>query len=234
MSEPIKLREPIMTFNARDRVMRDGVEVEKGVILTPTWLEQHEDFLTNMWSLYTVYPDIYLDHITPVKSNFKLFPYQRLFLRACMRYTNVYITAARATSKTFLAILAKYLQCMFLPHHVGSIVAPNKSQASKITKQKVQEIWRIWPLLKDELEVYGGEPRANFSKDYAELYFKNGSKLSVVGALDSDRGIRTHATLIDEARKLYQFCKDILLFCYFILDEVGGLYNEMLYLQNHQ
>jgi hypothetical protein len=41
---------------------------------------------------------------------------------------------------------------------------------------------------------------ANFGKDYVELFFKNGSRLSVVGALDSDRGIRTHATLIDEAR----------------------------------
>ena len=119
-----------------------------------------------------------------------------------MRYTHIFITASRATSKTFLSILAKYLQCVFLPNHVGSIVAPNKTQAAKITKQKIQEIWRIWPLLKNELELYNGEPHANFGKDYTELYFKNGSKLSVVGALDSDRGIRTHATLIDEARKI--------------------------------
>ena len=41
---------------------------------------------------------------------------------------------------------------------------------------------------------------ANFGKDYIELFFKNGSKLTVVGALDSDRGLRTHATLIDEVR----------------------------------
>jgi len=41
---------------------------------------------------------------------------------------------------------------------------------------------------------------ANFGKDYIELFFKNGSRLTVVGALDSDRGLRTHATLIDEAR----------------------------------
>lgn len=100
-----------------------------------------------------------------------------------MRYTNIYITAARATSKTFLSILAKYLQCVFLPNHVGSIVAPNKSQAAKISKQKIQEIWRIWPLLKNELEpgVTDGV-HANFSKDYVELYFRNGAKLTVVGA----------------------------------------------------
>lgn len=111
-----------------------------------------------------------------------------------MRYTTIYITAARATSKTFLSILAKYLQCVFLPNHVGSIVAPNKQQAAKISRQKIEELWRIWPLLEKEVD------KANFGKDYVEIYFKNGSKMSVVGALDSDRGLRTHATLIDEAR----------------------------------
>ncbi len=197
----ILLRDPdSSTFNNREKVFRDGIELEKGVVITEAWLRKNEELLYDCWSLYTVYPDIYLDMILPEGSNFHLFEYQRIFLRVCMRYTHIYITAARATSKTFLSILAKYLQCVFLPGHVGSIVAPNKSQASKITKQKVQEIWRIWPLLKNELELYNGEPHANFGKDYVELFFKNGSKLSVVGALDSDRGIRTHATLIDEAR----------------------------------
>lgn len=197
----IKLRDPDeSTFNKHERIYRDGIELDKGTVITEPWLQKNEELLSDCWNIYTVYPDIYLDLIKPVDSNFNLFPYQRMFLRVCMRYTHIYITAARATSKTFLSILAKYLQCVFLPGHVGSIVAPNKSQAAKITKQKIQEIWRIWPLLKKELELYNGEPHANFGKDYTELYFKNGSKLSVVGALDSDRGIRTHATLIDEAR----------------------------------
>lgn len=197
----IKLRDPDeSTFNKHERIYRDGIELDKGTVITEQWLQKNEELLYDYWNIYTVYPDIYLDLIKPVDSNFYLFPYQRMFLRVCMRYTHIYITAARATSKTFLSILAKYLQCVFLPGHVGSIVAPNKSQAAKITKQKIQEIWRIWPLLKNELELYNGEPHANFGKDYTELYFKNGSKLSVVGALDSDRGIRTHATLIDEAR----------------------------------
>lgn len=182
------------TFSSINRLYHDGIELEKGVVLTPSFLERNEDLIANCMQTWSAYPDIYLDLITPEDSNFVLFPYQRIFLRACMRYTNIFITAARATSKTFLSILAKYLQCMFLPNHVGSIVAPNKQQASKITKQKVEEIWRLWPLLEKEVE------KSNFGKDYVDLFFKNGSRLSVVGALDSDRGIRTHATLIDEAR----------------------------------
>lgn len=197
----ITLREPpSFSLNTHKKVIRDGIELEKGVVITQDWLERNESFLSDCWSLYAAYPDIYLDMIKPADSNFDLFPFQRIFLRACMRYTTIFITAARATSKTFLSILAKYLQCVFIPGHVGSIVAPNKNQAAKITKQKVQEIWRIWPLLKNELETYQGDAHANFGKDYTELFFKNGSKLSIVGALDSDRGLRTHATLIDEAR----------------------------------
>lgn len=202
VQEPIRLRDPeASTFNARERIIRDGIELEKGVVITEDWLKKNEGLLFDCWEIFSAYPDIYLDMIKPVGSNFTLFPYQRLFLRACMRYTTIYITAARATAKTFLSILAKYLQCMFVPNHVGSIVAPNKNQAAKISKQKIEEIWRIWPLLANELEVYQGGPHANFGKDYCDLYFKNGSRLSIVGAMDSDRGLRTHATLIDEARK---------------------------------
>lgn len=198
----IQLTNPdTLQFNTQNKIYHQGIELEKGVVLTPYFLEKNQDFLQECFQLFVSYPDIFLDLITPENSNFTLFPYQRIFLRACMRYTSIYITAARATSKTFLSILGKYLQCIFLPNHVGSIVAPNKAQAAKISKQKIQEIWRIWPLLKKELEpgITDGV-HANFGKDYVELFFKNGARLTVVGALDSDRGLRTHATLIDEAR----------------------------------
>ena len=198
----IKLTDPdTMQFNTQDKLYKDGIELEKGVVITSYFLERNQNFFMECFQLWAAYPDVFLDFITPENTNFQLFPYQRIFLRACMRYTSIFITAARATSKTFLSILAKYLQCVFLPNHVGSIVAPNKQQAAKITKQKIQEIWRIWPLLKNELEPGNTDGvHANFGKDYTELFFKNGSRLMVVGALDSDRGIRTHATLIDEAR----------------------------------
>ena len=190
-----------LQFNTQDKLYHEGIELEKGVVITPYFLEKNQDFLQECFQIFSAYPDVFLDLITPQDSTFNLFPYQRIFLRACMRYTSIYITAARATSKTFLSILAKYLQCVFLPNHVGSIVAPNKAQAAKISKQKIMEIWRIWPLLKNELEPGMTEGvHANFGKDYVELFFKNGARLTVVGALDSDRGIRTHATLIDEAR----------------------------------
>lgn len=203
MEEPIRLLDPDSSlFNSSKRIYHDNIELEKGVVITNEWLEKNEDFLFDCWETFVSYPDIYLDIITPIESNFKLFPYQRIFLRAAMRYTHLYITAARGTSKSFLSILAKFLQCTFVPNHVGSIVAPNIAQAAKIGRQKLEEIMRIWPLLERELEVQGGKPHVNFGKDYVKAYFKNGSVLEVVGALDSSRGLRTHATFLDEVRDL--------------------------------
>lgn len=178
----ITLRDPTSIYNSQNRLFRDGVELEKGVVITEDFLERNEKFLEEELQLYTVYPDIYLDMIKPIDSQFDLFPYQRLFLRALMRYNQIYITATRAASKSFLSVLGLYLQCVFIPNHKCSTVAPVKTQGVKIMRQKVEEILKIWPLLEKELEIFMGKPHMNFSKDVAELYFKNGSKFTCEGA----------------------------------------------------
>lgn len=195
MGEIITLCSPDRSdFTSNQILYRDGIVLEKGVIISPEFLERNEELLQQYYQSFSAYPDIYLDLITPVNSSIDLFPYQRIFLRACMRYRTIHITAARAASKTFLSILAKYLQACFVPGHRCFIVAPNKTQAAKISKQKIHEIWKMWPLLEKEIE------KSNFGKDYVDLVFKNGSTFSIVGALDSDRGLRNHSGLIDESR----------------------------------
>jgi hypothetical protein len=106
----IQLTDPdSLQFNTQDKLYHDGIELEKGVVITPDFLERNEDLIADSIQLFSAYPDVFLDLITPSQSTLVLFPFQRIFLRACMRYTSIYITAARATSKTFLSILAKYL-----------------------------------------------------------------------------------------------------------------------------
>lgn len=196
----ITLRDPTTIYNSQNRLFRDGVELEKGVVIAEDFLKKNEEFLEKELNLFTVYPDIYLDVIKPTDSQFSLFPYQRLFLRALMRYNQIYITATRAAAKSFLSVLGLYLQCVFIPGHRCSIVAPVKTQGVKIMRQKVEEILKIWPLLEKELEVFMGKPHMNFSKDVAELYFKNGSKFTCEAATDSSRGLRLHSTFLDEVR----------------------------------
>ena len=180
---------------------RDGTIIEKGVILNEDYLEENFEEIGSAMSIFTAYPDVYLDLIKPQDSSFGLFFYQRITLRALMRFKDIYVTAPRAFSKSFITILALILQCIFMPGTKRFICAPNKSQAAQIAKEKIVEIYDRWPMLRKE--IVGGEisdTPGNFGKDYVTLKFRNGSQFDVVGALDSQRGGRRHGGLVDETR----------------------------------
>ena len=120
---------------------REGIKIEKGVTLTSEYLESIERLLRKYVTFFTAYPDLFLDLIAPKDSTFKLYFYQRIVLRAMMRYKEVYIVACRAFSKSFLTILAIILQCIFIPGTKRFICAPNKNQAAQIAKEKIVEIY---------------------------------------------------------------------------------------------
>ena len=180
---------------------REGTQIDKGVILNEYYLQENLGNIGDVMSIFTAYPDIYLDIIKPQDSSFTLFFYQRITLRALMRFKDIFVTAPRAFSKSFITILAMILQCIFIPGTKRFICAPNKTQAAQIAKEKIVEIYDRWPLLRKE--IIGGEisdTPGNFGKDYVTLKFRNGSQFDVVGALDSQRGGRRHGGLIDEVR----------------------------------
>lgn len=193
MSNLIKKHDDLFDDSVVQRGVRDGIEIEKGVVLNEDYLKEHFNEIGDMFSIFTAYPDIYLDLIKPQDSNFELFFYQRITLRAVMRYKDIFITAPRAFSKSFITILGLILQCVFIPGTKRFICAPNKNQSAQIAKEKIVEIYDHWPLLRKE--VIGGEisdTPGNFGKDYVTLKFRNGSQFDVVGALDSQRGGRRH------------------------------------------
>ena len=194
-------RQELMADEFVERAEREGIELEKGAVLTNEYLERHYDELCKWINLFTAYPDYYLDIIRPADSEFSLFFYQRFTLRALMRFKDVFITAPRAFSKSFITILALFLQCVFIPGRKVFMTANTKQQAAQITKEKIYEIYDHWPLLKKEiigweLNDYPG----NFGKDYVTLKFRNGSVFDVVLAGDAARGGRRHGGMIDEIR----------------------------------
>ena len=156
--------------------------LKKVLKLLKTFLLRNEKFFADLTQLYTVYPDIYLDTIQPENSQFDLFPYQRCFLRSLMRYNQVYITATRAASKSFLSVLGMFLQCVFIPGPQMFTHCASQNTRRKNLQRKIAEILKIWPLLEKELEVFMGKPHINLSKDVGEAYFKNGSLFTVEGA----------------------------------------------------
>ncbi len=183
------------------RGQREGIEIDKGAVLTTPYLEAHEDLFRKYADFFTAYPDLFLDLIKPEGSSFTLFFYQRIVLRAIMRFKEVFVVACRAFSKSFLTIIAMFLQCVFIPGTKRFICAPNKNQSAQIAKEKIFEIYNNWPLLRRE--IVGGDitdTPGNFGKDYVTLKFRNGSQFDVVGALDSQRGGRRNGGLIDEIR----------------------------------
>ena len=180
---------------------REGTIIEKGVILNEDYLMNNKEKIGDVMSIFSAYPDVYLDLIKPQDSSFTLFFYQRITLRGLMRFKDIFVTAPRAFSKSFITILAMILQCIFIPGTKRFICAPNKTQAAQIAKEKIVEIYDRWPMLRKE--IIGGEisdTPGNFGKDYVTLKFRNGSQFDVVGALDSQRGGRRHGGLIDEVR----------------------------------
>ena len=201
MSKKIFKEHNLFDREIMQRGEREGIELEKGAILTEAYLSEHETLFRQYCDFFTAYPDIFLDLIKPADSTFTLFFYQRIVLRALMRFKEVYVVACRAFSKSFITILALFLQCIFIPGTKRFICAPNKNQSAQIAKEKLVEIYDKFPLLRRE--VIGGdisETPGNFGKDYVTIKFRNGSQFDVVGALDSQRGGRRHGGLIDEIR----------------------------------
>ena len=173
---------------------KPSVEIPKNVKLTQEYVQENRDHILDMMEWFLNYPDVFIDMITPSYSNFQLFFYQRIFLRASIRYRYHYCVAPRAFSKSFVSILAGYLRCMFLPGSKFFQAAPGKSQGAEIAKQKLDEILELFPLLKNEYVKY------NSGKDYVQVVFKNGSIFQVIAGLNSTRGQRANGGILDEVR----------------------------------
>ena len=180
--------------NGITKYFRDGVELEKGVNLTQERIENNRQLYEKIWQFFSAYPDLYIDLITPSNSEMSLFFYQRIFLRSLMRYKQIAIIAPRAFSKTFISVLGIILQCIFIPKTKRFICAPKKQQGAKVAREKFDEIFDKYPLLRKEVLSY------TTSTENIKLTFRNGSIFDVVAALDSQRGGRRNGGLIDEVR----------------------------------
>ena len=142
------------------------------------------------------YPDKFIDFLCGEKSKFKLFFYQRIFLRAVIRHRYAYATFPRAYSKSFLSVLTLIIRCILYPGAKLFVCSGGKEQAASIAKEKVEELCELIPALKKEIDWRPG--KTLMGKDYVKVEFKNGSRLDVVAARNSARGGRRHGGLLEE------------------------------------
>lgn len=143
-------------------------------------------------SYYRMYPDRFIDLISPPDSKVKLFFYQRMMLRVSFRYQQVFFTMTRGSAKSFTQILALYLKCVMYGDLKLFIAAPTALQAAKISQDNIEDIWKYFPLLENEVK------QKYFNKDSTKIIFHNGSRLDVVQVAQSARGGRRHGGAIEE------------------------------------
>jgi hypothetical protein len=84
--------------------------------------------------------------------------------------------------------------CIFKPGVKLFICAPKKEQSAKVAREKITEILDLFPILEKEIVT------KNFGGDYIRISTRNGSIFDVCAAIDSTRGGRRNAGLIDEFR----------------------------------
>lgn len=180
----------LMTLSLDKSTKKYGLSEER--------IEKQIPALTEAFSFYREYPDIFV-YVLCGESNpekFELFFYQRVFLRAAMRHRYAYATFPRAYSKSFLSILVLMLRCILYPGSKLFITTGGKEQAAGIAREKVEELCKLIPGLKNEIDWRPGKTIA--SKDMVSYRFKNDSNLDIIAARQSSRGKRKHGGLIEE------------------------------------
>lgn len=175
---------------------KDGIQIQKGFMLTEDWVLKNRDTIEKWLNCWLAYPDIMLDIYKPSDSQFKFYFYQRLFMRATMRFRYVFGTFTRAYSKSFMSILTRFVRCSLLPGEKSFVCTDVKKTGVKVMSEKITEIFRLFPLLEKEVLV------KHESNDYIEIIFRNGSMFDVVGTTAGTRGIRRHSGVFDEAALL--------------------------------
>ena len=145
------------------------------------------------------YPDMFIDFMAGPDGgpqHFKLYFYQRIFLRAAMRHKYIYAVFPRAYSKSFLSMMVLMCRAILYPRCKLFITSGGKEQAAGIVKEKVQEICTLIPAFQKEIDWRRGQTLEG--KDYVKYVFKNGSYFDNIAARESSRGKRRHGGLIEE------------------------------------
>ena len=173
----------------------------KKIGLSEERIEAIKPALRQYIAYWREYPDMFIDFLQdggdPTRDRkLKFYFYQRVFLRAAMRYKYVYMVFPRAYSKSFLSVMVLMCRCVLYPRSKLFVTSGGKEQAAGIIKEKVTEICTLVPAFERELDRRPGKTKEG--KDYCQYMFKNGSYFDNIAARESSRGKRRHGGLIEE------------------------------------
>ena len=174
---------------------------QKKIGISPERIEAIKPQLREYIAFWREYPDLFVDFMQtggdPEKElTFNLFFYQRVFLRAAMRFKYVYAVYPRAYSKSFLSVLILMIRAILYPRARLFSTAGGKEQAASILQEKIDDICTKIPAFNREIDWTRGETKVG--KDSCIYRFKNGSTIQNLAATERSRGQRFHGGLIEE------------------------------------
>ena len=156
-------------------------------------LHNYYNFIS--WAKF--YPDLLLDLMKPETGGINLHLDQRIFLRCDVRFMSMYGVFSRGYGKTFDEVLSMVVVAMLFPNIELALSAQTKENAADLLKAKWNEISKLYPLLKNELQ---DDPK--FSKGNAFIEFKNGSTIDAIANAQSTKGQRRRRLKIEESALL--------------------------------
>ena len=181
----------------KDLLELSRIKSNKKIGLSEERIKAQLPIIRQYIAFWREYPDIFVDFLCGKNSeHFKLYFYQRVFLRAVMRHRYAYATFPRAYSKSFLSMLVLLIRCILYPGCHLFVTTGGKEQAASIAKEKIDELCLLIPGLNNELDMARGKTKS--SKDDIQLMFKNGSKLDIMAASQRSRGKRKTGGLMEE------------------------------------
>lgn len=175
---------------------RTGIAKQSDKLIFEQRIDNVFDHARNLIAFFRQYPDIFIDFIKGEDCTFRFLTYQRVFLRVIMRHRYTYATFPRAYSKSFLTMMAQMISCILYPNSHLFTTTGGKEQAASITMSKVQEICKLIPALKREIDWTRGVTKK--TKDSVVYVFKNGSVMDILAARQSSRGQRRTAGVMEE------------------------------------
>ena len=167
--------------------------------ISPERVETVLPIIRKYIAFWREYPDLFVDFMVrganaeEKDGEFRFYYYQRVFLRCVMRYQYVYAVFPRAYSKSFLSVMALMIRCILYPGAHLFVTSGGKEQGASILHDKIEEICRLIPSLKKEIDW--GRGKTLEGKDKVRYVFKNGSVLDNLAARESTRGQRRHGKI---------------------------------------
>ncbi len=125
----------------------------------------------------------------------KLYPFQELSLYLMHIHPSFMIIASRGSSKSFMIALYCIAVAILYPGSLIVIGAGTKKQANLIISEKIKkELYRKHPnIAREILDIKD-------SANEGEVFFHNGSSITVVPASDNARGYRSTLNIYEEFR----------------------------------